>query len=62
MNDQKIIDVSHKIADELEHEVDKKMLEMEAYQKGYIQACEDFGRRLRMIIYEQPQEMEEDEE
>lgn len=53
MDEQKLIDITHKITDELEHEASSKLAEAQAYHKGYVQACEDYGRRLRREIYEQ---------
>lgn len=52
MNKQKIIDETHKITDELEREATKKLNEAQAYYKGYVQACEDYGRKIRQVIYE----------
>lgn len=56
MDNQKIIDMSHKITDKLQHEASMKLQREMAYHDGYIQACEDFGRRLRQSIYEENNE------
>lgn len=53
MDEQKLIDMSHEITDKLQHEASAKLAEEQAYHKGYVQACEDFGRRLRQALYEQ---------
>ena len=53
MDEQKIIDMSHDIADKLQNEASAKLSEAQTYYKGYVQACEDFGRRLRQEIYSQ---------
>lgn len=53
MEDQELINKTNEITDRLEHEASKKLSEAHAYHKGYIQACEDFGRALRLEIYDQ---------
>ena len=53
MEEQEIIDISHDITNELQHEASVKLSEAQAYYKGYVQACEDFGRRLRQEMYTQ---------
>ena len=50
MDKQKIIDETHKITDALEHEATLKLKDAQAYYKGYIQACEDYGRKIRMMV------------
>lgn len=50
MENQQIIDKSHEIADELQRIAAIKLSEARAYHDGYVQACEDFGRRLRQEI------------
>lgn len=52
MNDQELMDKTHEITDDLECLASKKLNEEQAYYKGYIQACEDFGRRMRSVIRE----------
>ena len=52
-NDNKLIDKTNAITDSLQHAASKKLNEEQAYYNGYVQACEDFGRALRMEIYEQ---------
>lgn len=47
-------DQVHKITDKLEHEANlekaKRINEIEAYYAGYNQACEDFGRKIRLEL------------
>lgn len=50
MDRQKIIDETHKITDQLEHEAALKLKDAQEYYKGYVQACEDYGRRIRMMV------------
>lgn len=47
MEDQELMRKTNEIIDQLEHEASKKLNEAQAYYKGYVQACEDFGRALR---------------
>lgn len=46
-----ITEVTNSIADQLEHnavlEKNKKVRDAEQYYKGYMDACEEFGRLLR---------------
>ena len=51
MERQKIIDETHKITEALEHEATQKLNDAQAYYKGYVQACEDYGRRIRQMVY-----------
>ena len=48
------IDVTHEIANDLEHrasmELGKEVAEAQAKHKGYTQACEDFARAMREKI------------
>lgn len=53
MDNQAIIKKTNEITDRLEHEASKKLNEAQEYHKGYVQACEDFGRALRLEMYEQ---------
>lgn len=53
MEDQELINKTNEITDRLEHEASKKLNEAQAYYKGYVQACEDFGRALRLETYKQ---------
>lgn len=53
LENQELIKKTNEITDRLEHEATKKLNEAQAYHKGYIQACEDFGRALRLEVYEQ---------
>lgn len=50
MNPKGIIEKINKTIDELEHEAAVRLNEQQAYHSGYVQACEDFGRRLRGSI------------
>ena len=58
MDRQKIIDASHEIADTLEHEASvnrvKEEARIKAYYEGYVDACEAFGKRIRKMVYEEP--------
>ena len=38
------------IEDRLEHKAIVELQKAEAYSKGYVQACEDFGREMRSAI------------
>lgn len=55
-----IVDESHKIADDLEHAATerhaKEAAESEAARKAYVQACEDFARRIREYARKQDDE------
>lgn len=53
MNEQEIINKTHEITDELEHIAHQKLIEEQKYHEGYIQACEDFGRRMRAEIIQE---------
>ena len=52
-----MVDESHRIADELEHKAKercmKEIAESEAGRKAYVEACEDFARRIRELVREQ---------
>lgn len=50
MDSKEIIERINKTTDELEHEAAARLNEQQAYHSGYVQACEDFGRRLRGSI------------
>lgn len=52
LENQELIKKTNEITDRLEHEASKKLNEAQAYHKGYIQACEDFGRAIRIEVYE----------
>ena len=54
MDRQKIIDETHKITDELERKATEALNDAQAYYKGYVQACEDYGRRIRQMVYANP--------
>lgn len=53
MNNQEMIEKTHKITDQLEHEASVRLNEEQAYYNGYVQACEDFGRRVRGAIIQE---------
>ena len=53
LDNQKLIEKTNEITDRLEHEASKKLNEAQAYHKGYVQACEDFGRAIRLEVYGQ---------
>lgn len=36
---------------ELEHEAAQKLNDAQAYYKGYVQACEDYGKKIRQMVY-----------
>lgn len=51
MTEQEIIDKSYEITDMLQQASSEKLNEAQAYHKGYVQACEDFGKALRLKMY-----------
>lgn len=55
MENKELIKKTREITDRLEYEVMKKLNEAQAYHKGYVQACEDFGKEIRSEIYDQNQ-------
>lgn len=52
-----LIDTTHEITNQLQHDASikrtKETEKIQAYYEGYIQACEDFGRRMRSELIEQ---------
>ena len=48
------IDKVHEITDELERNAEKELensvKKAQAYKEGYVQACEDFNKRMRRAI------------
>lgn len=62
MENQELIKKTNEITDRLEQESSKKLNEAQAYHKGYIQACEDFGRALRLEVYDLNEDLEEENE
>lgn len=58
-----LVDESHRIADELEHKAkqrcEKEIAESEAGRKAYVEACEDFARRIRELAREQDEKTED---
>lgn len=53
MNNRELTDKTHEITNDLERCASKKLSEEQAYYKGYIQACEDFGRKMRGAIIQE---------
>lgn len=50
-----MLDKIHKITDILEHKAtedyDRYIRKAQSYRDGYIQACEDFSREMRKVVY-----------
>lgn len=51
-----LTDKVHEITDMLEHKANAELQKAIEYHKGYVQACEDFGREIRGLMYEQNEE------
>lgn len=47
---KELVDKVHEITDMLEHQAGIELQKATAYHKGYVQACEDFGRKIRQAI------------
>lgn len=47
------VDKVHEITDRLEHQAGIELQKATSYHKGYVQACEDFGREMRGMITEE---------
>ena len=47
------VDKVHEITDTLEHQANTELQKATSYHKGYMQACEDFGREMRRMISEE---------
>lgn len=47
------IEKVHEITDTLEHQANTELQKATSYHKGYMQACEDFGREMRRLISEE---------
>lgn len=47
------VDKVHEITDRLEHQAGIELQKATSYHKGYVQACEDFGREMRRVIGEE---------
>lgn len=47
------VDKVHEITDTLEHQANTELQKATSYHKGYMQACEDFGREMRRLISEE---------
>ena len=43
----------HEITDTLEHQAGIELQKAISHHKGYVQACEDFGREMRRMISEE---------
>lgn len=50
MESQKVIELSHEIANELEREAWFELEKARIYHEGYMKACEDFDKKLRQAI------------
>lgn len=46
-------DKVHEITDALERRANIELQKATSYHKGYMQACEDFGREMRRMISEE---------
>ena len=53
MDEQELMDMTHEITDELQRNASIKLSEARAYYDGYVQASEDYGRRLRAELINQ---------
>lgn len=47
------VDKVHEITDVLEHQANIELQKATSHHKGYMQACEDFGREMRRMISEE---------
>lgn len=45
------VDMIYEITDRLEHQAGIELQKATSHHKGYVQACEDFGREIRQAIY-----------
>lgn len=52
------LDKVYEITDMLERKANDELNKATAYHEGYIQACEDFGREIRLKLIEE--QVEED--
>lgn len=50
---KKRMDKTNEITDMLQKQANIELQKSISYNKGYIQACEDFGRKIREIIREE---------
>lgn len=50
------VDKVHEITDTLEHQAGIELQKATSFHKGYVQACEDFGREIRQLLYEHNEE------
>lgn len=50
------VDKVHEITDMLENQANDNLQKATAYHNGYVKACEDFGRVIRDLLYEQNKE------
>lgn len=50
------VDMIYKITDRLEHQAGIELQKTTSYHKGYVQACEDFGRKMRQEILNKQEE------
>lgn len=56
LTEREWMDKTHEITDELEHQAGTELQKAILYHKGYVQACEDFGREMRRMISEAQEE------
>lgn len=50
------VDKVYEITDMLENQANANLQKATAYHNGYVKACEDFGRAIRDLLYEQNEE------
>lgn len=50
------VDEVYEITDVLEHQANAELQKAVAFRDGYVKACEDFGREIRRLLYEQNEE------
>lgn len=56
MTSRELMDKIHEITDQLERQAGIELQKSMSYHAGYIKACEDFGRAMRMTIIEDQEE------
>lgn len=56
MTSRELTDKIHEITDQLERQAGIELQKATSYHDGYIKACEDFGRVMRMTIMEGQEE------
>lgn len=50
------VDMIYEITDRLEYQAGIELQKATSYHKGYVQACEDFGREMRQEILNKQEE------